>query len=165
MSEPLLWWGIALLGGALAVVALEMFIPSGGLLAVVSTSLAIAGVVAFFRHSTAWGLMSLAAVLVLGPVIVAFMLKIYPDTYVGRRMILGNPEPGDAPTGADAETDRLAALVGAEGVAMTDLHPVGTIRVEGERLEALAEIGAIDSGQRVRITSVEGTRIKVRAIV
>jgi hypothetical protein len=47
-------------------------------------------------------------------------------------MILGNDaRPDEAPV--DAEAERLEALVGAEGTALTDLRPVGTIRVEGER--------------------------------
>jgi len=163
MNEPLLWWGLMLFGAAMAVVVLEMFVPSGGLLAVLSVSLAIAGVVSFWKHSTGWGLTSLAALLVFGPMVVAFMLKIYPDTFMGRRMILGNDgNSDDAPV--DAEAERLEALIGAEGTALTDLRPVGTIRVESERLEALAELGVIDAGARVRIVSVEGARIKVRPI-
>ena len=164
MTEPLVWWGLGLFLAAAAVVVLELFIPSAGLLAALSTSLAIAGVVSFWRHSPVWGLSSLAALLVLGPMLMAFMLKVYPDTFVGRRMILGNdPDPEDGPPPPD-ETEKLSALVGAEGTAATDLHPVGVIRVDGQRLEALAELGAIDAGAKVRIVAVEGTRIKVRSI-
>ncbi|MBL0922524.1 MAG: NfeD family protein [Phycisphaerales bacterium] len=163
MTEPMLWWGLGLFGAAALVVLLEMFVPSGGILAALSTGLAIAGVVSFWRHSPAWGLTSLAALLTLGPLVTAFMLKIYPDTFIGRRMILGGDGPEDGPA-PETDADDASALVGAEGVAATDLRPVGTIRIDGKRVEALAEVGMIEAGARVRVVSVEGTRIRVRAV-
>lgn len=61
-----------------------------------------------------------------------------------------------------SERDALHALVGAEGVAMTDLRPVGAVRIDGTRYDALAEVGVIAAGTKVRVTKVEFNQIKVR---
>lgn len=165
MTEPLLWWGIALFGSALLVLALELFIPSGGLLSLLCLGLAVSGVVCFFRVSNGAGLASTGAVLVMGPLAAYFFLKIYPDTPMGRRLILGDPD--GRPSGADdpSRDDAGGALVGAEGVAVTDMRPMGTVEIDGKRLEAAAELGLIHAGTKVRVTGVEGVKVRVRAVV
>ena len=163
MSEPLLWWGIALFAAAFIVLVL---VPSGGVISVVSGVLAIAGVVCFWRVSPMWGVSGLVALMILAPIAVAFLLRIWPETYVGRKMILAESDEESAQRmGATAqEQEDRRTLVGAEGVALTDMHPVGVVRVRGERIEASSEHGAIDEGARVRVTAVEGRRVVVRAI-
>ncbi len=162
MNEPALWWGIGLFAGALAIAFLELFIPSAGILTILSGALAIAGVVAFWSVSPLWGVISLLALVILVPLLVAFLLRIYPDTPIGRRMILSSDN--DAHSGNDAPGSPHAALLGLTGEAISELRPVGMIRVDGQRLEALSEQGVIDIGAPVRITAVEGARIRVRRI-
>lgn len=167
MTDPLLWWGLGLFAGAFFVLFLEVFIPSAGLLGLLAAGLAIAGVVCFWIVSPAWGASSLLALLVLAPLAIAFMFKIWPDTYVGRRIILssgGSDE--DDPDAAEATPAPapLRALVGAEGAALSDLRPVGSVRINGERHEAQSEHGLIESGSRVRVTGVVDNRIRVREI-
>ncbi|MGD9692331.1 MAG: NfeD family protein [Phycisphaerales bacterium] len=162
MNEPGLWWGIGLFAAALAVAFLELLIPSAGILTILSGALAIAGVVAFWSVSPLWGVISLLALVIIVPLLVAFLLRIYPDTPIGRRMILSSDDdPDAAPPTPDSPH---AALLGLTGEAISELRPVGMIRVDGQRLEALSEQGVIDIGARVRITAVEGTRIRVRRI-
>jgi len=54
------------------------------------------------------------------------------------------------------------ALVGAVGVARTDLAPGGTVFVEGELWSAESEDGVIPAGQRVRVLRVRGLHLGVR---
>ncbi|TVQ64438.1 MAG: hypothetical protein EA379_01395 [Phycisphaerales bacterium] len=166
MSEPMLWWGVALFGAAFVVLILEAFVPSAGVISVVSGMLAVAGVVCFWRVSPLWGVSSLVALLILAPIAVGFLLRIWPDTYVGRRMILSDTDEETAErAGATAqEAEGRRSLVGVEGVALTDMHPTGVVRIGAERIEASSEHGAIDEGARVRVTAVEGRRVVVRAI-
>ncbi len=166
MNEAFLLWGFGLFGLAVLLFLVELLLPTGGLIGVLVGVSAIAGVVSFFRASQAWGWSSLGFLVVVSPFAFAFALKVWPHTPVGRRLILGSTddEPDDeAPPPRDAQEEILKALIGATGVAMTDLRPVGTVRIEGERVEALAEGGMIPAGEDVRITAVEGNRIRVRA--
>lgn len=166
MSEPLLWWGFALMAAAFITLALEVFVPSAGLISIISGALAIAGVVCFWRVSPVWGVTSLVALMILAPLAIAFLLRVWPETYVGRKMILGD----DADERERAESARASGaaerteLLGRTGVAITDMHPVGMVRIGDERIEASSEHGAIDEGARVRVTAVEGRRVVVRAI-
>jgi membrane-bound serine protease (ClpP class) len=53
------------------------------------------------------------------------------------------------------------ALVGAEGVAMTDCRPDGQVRVRGERWQAACPDG-VDAGEPVVVEGVSGLTLQVR---
>jgi len=56
-----------------------------------------------------------------------------------------------------------AELVGAEGVALTDLRPAGTARFEEENVDVVSDGPWIRAGERVRVLRSEGYRHIVRA--
>lgn len=60
--------------------------------------------------------------------------------------------------------DTRSDLIGAVGVALTDLRPAGSAKVNGERLDVVAEGGFVDRGQRVRVIRSEAYRLVVEAI-
>jgi membrane-bound ClpP family serine protease len=166
VTEAYLIWAIALLGAAILLMVLELFVPSGGVLGVLSAAATITGVVFMFIHDVTWGVITLGAVLVLGPMAIAFGLKVFPHTPVGKRLILGgNITEEDRIRQRQAEDARraeLLGLVGATGKAMTDLRPVGVVIIDGKRHDALAEGPWIGAGSTVRVSVVDGTQIKVR---
>lgn len=53
------------------------------------------------------------------------------------------------------------ALIGAEGVAVTDLNPEGSIRIVGEFWQAISQGEMIKSGEKVKVTGMEGMRLTV----
>ncbi|MFN2155277.1 MAG: NfeD family protein [Anaerolineae bacterium] len=55
------------------------------------------------------------------------------------------------------------ALIGATGIARSDLDPTGTVHVSGEIWTAIAQGGAIREGESVRVLAVEGLRLRVVA--
>jgi membrane-bound ClpP family serine protease len=157
-----LLWGLILLGIALVIVGVEVFVPSAGVLGLTALVVAIAGVVLLYKYDTPWGVAGTGLVLFGGPVIALLGLRIFPQTPMGRRLILGAQEEDaeDAPPAVD----RLAALVGQEGVVVTDLRPVGVIRIGQEKVDALSETRLVRAGERVRVVSVEGGTRKVRPV-
>lgn len=167
IENPLLLWGFGLLAVAVLLMVLEVFVPSGGLIGTVAAVVSLASVITFWRVSWQWGATSLAVVMILAPLAVSFALRVMPHTPVGKRLILSS-EPEDAMEEARKAQERHAAeraLIGATGLALTDLHPVGSVEIDGTRLEVLAEGGMVGKGRRVRVTSVDGVQIKVREIV
>jgi membrane-bound serine protease (ClpP class) len=56
-----------------------------------------------------------------------------------------------------------AALVGAFGIARTDLNPTGIVQLPGEEWSAVAEGAPISAGRRVRVTRVEGVTLRVQS--
>jgi membrane-bound serine protease (ClpP class) len=55
------------------------------------------------------------------------------------------------------------ALIGATGIARSDLDPTGTVHVRGEMWTAIAQGKAIREGESVRVLAVEGLRLRVVA--
>ena len=165
-DETLLLWGLGLMAIGLLLVIVEVFVPSGGLIALTATGCSIAGIYCLFRYSTTWGLAGVLAMLVLGPAAFAFALKIWPSTPIGRR-IMGErpPEVVEAERLADLRhREEWQALVGAEGTVVTDLRPVGLAEIDGRRYEVLAQSIFIPAGSKVRVSVVEGNQIKVRPV-
>jgi len=54
------------------------------------------------------------------------------------------------------------ALIGARGIATTDLKPKGEVRVMGEFWEATAKDAPITAGQAVEVVSMEGVYLVVK---
>ena len=168
MSDPLIW-GFGLFALAFLLFLVEVFIPSGGVIGIVAAAVAIGGVIAFFFQDASWGSASLLAFLVLLPVLFNFALKVFPRTPVGKHLILGAATEDDeeraAAVAAEREREqreREQALVGLEGNAKTDLHPIGSATFDGKVIEVSSETGWIAKGTPIRITRVEGNRVKVR---
>ncbi len=170
MSESYLAWGLALLAAALLLIVVEVFVPSAGMISLMAAAMAIAGVVCLFQVSVVWGVLGLLGILILGPVVGFFALNIMPSTPLGKKLLFGSggeEEPGLGSSGAkdgDAASEDLGLLIGSEGVALTDLRPVGTIRVGETKVDALAETSMIRAGTKVRITAVVDNQIKVRPV-
>ncbi len=164
--DPLLLWGLGLLGAALVMLALDVMVPSGGAIAFVAVVVAIAGVVCLFRYDTAWGVSGMLAVVVLGPIAFLGLLNMWRNTALGRK-IIGAESDEEAAARREAE-ERAArsrqGLVGTEGVALTDLRPVGVVEIGRERHDALAETVMIRAGTRVRVTHAEATQVRVRPV-
>ena len=92
---------IMLLLAGLAFIFVELFIPSAGLISIVSGSLLIAGIVVGFNAGPVAGFSILGLTLVTAPVTVSFLLKVWPHTSIGRRLFISPPKA------EDVEPDRV----------------------------------------------------------
>ncbi len=166
-----LTWGIVLLGVALALFFLEVFIPSGGLIGITAGVAAVFGIVFMFRVDTTLGLITAAVALLALPFLVGFALKVWPHTPFGKWVTLDD-EPDDisdrshpgAPPTPTAHPDRPRIAVGDTGKALTPLRPVGTVMLHGRREECLAQGNTIASGTDVRVVVVDGNEVYVRPV-
>ncbi|MEQ8318550.1 MAG: NfeD family protein [Phycisphaerales bacterium] len=163
--DPLLVWGLLLLGISAFLGLLEFFVPSAGIIGIVALVVAIAGVVCLWSYETAWGITGMLGVLVIAPTATYFGFKVLPYTPIGKGLILSNPDPDDPSGDASNASHALRiALVGQEGMAQTDLRPIGVVKIEGQRHDAVAESGYIPGGSRVKVISADGIQLKVRQI-
>ncbi len=160
-NDLLILWGILLLSVALILFFVEVFVPSGGIIAIAGAVSMAAGIVMLFKVDTRLGLLGALVTLIAIPFLVGFGLKIWPDLPWIRSLILSDPEDDEAQP-PPAESEGLP--IGAHGRALTDLHPVGTCLLEGRRQECLSTTGLIRSGQMVRVVSVEGMQVKVAPV-
>ena len=170
-------WAIALLGAAVLLFFLEVFVPSGGIIGTASAVLLVAGIVVLFGVDTTLGIIATTIAMIALPFAIGFAIKIWPDTPLGRALTLRTPGHDD-PAGGDARDEEgdeplpgrpgarvVSTLpVGTQGQALTDLRPVGTVRFDGQREECLALGGTIEAGTTVRIVAIDGMHVKVRPV-
>jgi membrane-bound serine protease (ClpP class) len=162
--DTLLVWGLVLIAAALLLFVLEIFVPSAGLIFLTATTLAIAGIVCLWRHDPMWGISGLLSTMVLAPTLFFVTLNLWRTTSMGRRALgVKSEEELDAERAKREEEARVRMeIMGATGVVISDLRPIGVIEIDGKRFDALSESVLIPAGHRVRVTVVEPHQIKVR---
>lgn len=160
--NALVWVALLLVVG-LAVLMLEVFVPSGGALGFIAVVAIVAAVVtAFVEQGTGVGLAVLAVTFVAVPAVLTVAFRWFPETPLGRRVLPPPPAPEDVVPGADRRL-RLRGLVGRTGRAVTEMLPWGSVEVDGVVGEALAEGGAIAADAAIEVVGVQGAALVVRA--
>ncbi|MCC6322332.1 MAG: hypothetical protein IT438_12955 [Phycisphaerales bacterium] len=160
--ESLVYWGVGLLSLAALLLIIEVFVPTAGVLGVTSACVAIGGVVCLFRYDWRWGMSGLLAIAIIGPTIVFVGLQIFPSTAMGKKMLNLPPDALDGGAPAPSPGAEFEALIGEEGLTLTDLRPGGFIRIGDKRVAAMSEIAFVRSGTRVRVTGSDAMQVRVR---
>jgi membrane-bound serine protease (ClpP class) len=159
--DPLVWSALLLLLGLTLVMA-EVFVPSGGVLGLLSiTSLVASVALAFYHKGIEVGLIFLTVTAVLVPAALALAFRYWPQTPMGRRLLL-EVRSGEELLPDTPERRKLRQLVGKLGVAKTVMLPSGAIVIDGRTIDALSEGTPIEAGQAVRVIEVHGNRVVVR---
>ena len=150
---------LAMLIGGLFLIGMEIFLPGGVLGVLGGLALVVAIILAFATAGpTAGFLVTLLVVILLG-VFIYVWLKFFPDTPIGRALTLSSNQKTYKATDED-----IPDLMDKEGVTQSTLKPSGIAKIEGERVDVLAESGWIDKGKKVRVVKIEGNRVVVRKI-
>jgi membrane-bound ClpP family serine protease len=159
---PLAWVAVLLLVGLVAL-ALEVFVPSGGVLGFLSVVALIAGVALAFIEQGPWFGMAVLAVTCLAvPVVLGLAFQVFPHTPLGRRVLPPPPRPDEVVPDADRRA-ALRGLVGHTGLATTDLLPWGGVAIDGVGHEAVSEGGPIARGAAVEVVGTQAAALVVRA--
>ncbi len=159
--DPLAWSVLLLLLG-LTLVVLEVFVPSGGILGLLSIGALISSItLAFYHRGLEVGLIFLTVSAVLVPSALALAFRYWPNTPMGRRLLLDVPKEEEVLPDSP-ERRSLRQLVGKVGVAKTVMLPSGAIVVGGRTIDAISEGMPIEAGQRVQVIEVHGHRVVVR---
>ena len=158
-------FAILLLLVGLVILVSEVFIPSGGLLGIITFCTLVVSVVFAYR---AWGTSNpkifavfCVMLLLLVPIALGFAFYMLPRTSFGKRVLLEAPTPQEV-TPYSKEQSRLENLVGRHGTSLTMLNPGGLVKVDGERLHAVSQGLMVESGTPIIVVSVDGLRIVVR---
>lgn len=161
--DPLVW-SVLLLFLGLALVCVEVFLPSGGVLGFLSIASLMAGIVlAFVHRGSEVGLIFLLVTAVAVPTALVLAFRYWPKTPMGRRLLL------EVPSGEEVRPDspkrqQLRQMVGKVGVAKSLMMPSGAVTIDGATIDALSEGMAIESGTPIRVIEVRGTRVVVRPV-
>ncbi|MBB5038155.1 NfeD family protein [Prosthecobacter dejongeii] len=150
---------IVILGVLLMI--LETFIPGmiAGILGVlcVLTGVLLVMMAEEFSHWPAWGRGAVACFIIVGSAILQLIwLRFFAVQFWSRTFTLQAEIPS-------AENPQTLAC-GTEGVALTELRPLGRADFSGSRREVRSEDGFIPAGSRLCVTGAEPGNLLVRAI-
>ncbi|MGD9790361.1 MAG: nodulation protein NfeD [Phycisphaerales bacterium] len=175
------WWAIGAIVLGIGSLLVEIFvlpgfgIPGiagvvllfGGLVGVVTGSRTLFPQSAWERHEMAMGSLTVMVSTILAGAAIYFLAKHFGSIPVLNRFVLKAHTPDD-----DEHADVLRAMdadegpvvrVGAIGKALTPMRPAGRVQIGAELVDAVSELGFIEAGQTVRVTSVTAFRIGVEA--
>ena len=162
MVIPDIAWAILLLLVGCALVVLEVFIPSGGIISILSGVAFIAAIlVASWESPTTGpvtGFIFAAITLFAVPTLVAVAFKYWPKTRMGKAFL------GEVPRADEvAPEEPRRTLIGRVGVARSKMLPSGAVEIDGQMVDAVSQGQAIEPGTYVVVVEVRANRVVVRA--
>ncbi|MCM1356884.1 MAG: hypothetical protein NC212_10825 [Staphylococcus sp.] len=168
-------WIILLFVLGVMLIVLEVFVvPGFGLTGIAGISCVCAAVIlGLIEHYTfslshlnadaVWSSMVIfLAGIALAVVAVWYLTSSYGPKWVRRHTeLLLTQQVKDGYIGVDMSP---VNYVGLEGSAVTDMRPAGKVEINGEVLDAVAIMGFIHAGSRVRVTRYENAQIYVQPV-
>ena len=151
---------IILYCAAIGLALVDLYVPSAGMLVILSFVAAVGSVLFGFRASTTSGMTMLTLVAASVPVLAIIAMRVWPQTPVARRIVL--PPPPETPTPVSNESDSLQEWIGCVVESEYPLMPSGQLTIGRKPFNAMAEAGYIDAGQRVEIVAVRQRNLIVR---
>ncbi len=146
--------------GFIAII-LEFFVPSAGVIGFIGAGCVITGIVLTYTN---FGLMAgtifLIICAILGPLIIFLYFKIFPKSFIGRKLILSKKQESREGF-VSGEASKYGDLIGCEGVVDTKLRPIGKILISNTLYNATTQGEFIDKGTHIKVLNVVGNRIIV----
>ncbi|MCK4601970.1 MAG: NfeD family protein [Phycisphaerae bacterium] len=151
---------IVLIFAALVLLLLEILTPAFGVLAGMAIAALVAAIVLSFTLSPTLGVIMIIVSAVGVPVYLVYLVKLLPNTPLGRKLFLRKAAKGTGEGTPKAE--ELKALIGKTGTVETPLRPAGAVRIEDRRVSAIAESEMIEKDAVVKVIRSHGTEVVVR---
>ena len=147
----------------IGLMVLEAFMPGFGLPGISGIILEVVSVaLTWMNHGPMAALGMTLIVLSILAIAISMSLRSAANGKLSRsKLVLNDTESNEA---GYRSTEDLDVLLGREGVTTTVLRPTGMAEFDGVRLNVVSEGEFIQSGTRVQIVRVEGSRILVRTI-
>jgi membrane-bound serine protease (ClpP class) len=149
----------------LALLVLEFFIPSGGLILILAIVSLVAGTWGAWKAwspDRMWMFYSyLGLLLVLSPGSVVAGLYLINSTSLGSKILLDGPEQ-DEIIGFRKSAETLRELIGQRGETLGLLNPGGMVTIDGTRYHCESPGMTIQPKTEVEVIEVQGNRLVVR---
>lgn len=153
--KPFIWPITLQIIGILVMIA-EIFIPSLGLLTVISLGLIFYSLfIVFSQISSFAGMVLLGVDIIFIPILIIVGLKLMAKSPLALKKQLSSQ------SGVVSQKEAIETLLKKEGKAVTDLRPAGIALINDERMDVVTDGEYIDAGMPVVVTDVSGNRIVV----
>ncbi len=156
--EMLMWIGIALFIAGFILIAVEMVIPGFGAPGICGIICLVAGVFVT-ADSVEKGAFITVIVLALLGIMMALILWLLSKGKLRSPIVLEEEQRRNE--GYISSGD-LQFLLGKQGLAETDLHPMGVGNFDGVSFDVLSEGKYISKGAKLEIIKVNGSRLIVK---
>jgi membrane-bound ClpP family serine protease len=156
LIDPIAWAAVLVLIGC-ALVVLEVFIPSGGLISFLAVVALVGGLAMAFRQNAATGMVFMVVTVIAVPTVVGLAFKYWPQTPMGKAFLGELADEGEW-----VPEDPRRDLIGRVGTATSKMLPSGGVQIDGKMIDAISQGMAIDPGQAVVVVEVKGNRVVVR---
>jgi membrane-bound ClpP family serine protease len=156
LIDPIAWAAVLVLIGC-ALVVLEVFIPSGGLISFLAVVALVGGIAMAFRQNAATGMVFMVVTVIAVPTVVGLAFKYWPQTPMGKAFLGELADEGEW-----VPEDPRRDLIGRVGTATSKMLPSGGVQIDGKMIDAISQGMAIDPGQAVVVVEVKGNRVVVR---
>ncbi len=159
-----LWLPILLFFLGFTALFIELLVPAVGTIGGTGIICMVASTVLAYRNfGSPVGTIFLVGTLVGTPALVLVGLKMFPKTFVGKKLILGDAQ--DQQRGFTSYSgEQYRGLAGKQGTALTMLRPSGMVMIDDRKYSVVTGGDLIEKGSRVRVVKVEGSRIVVRRL-
>ena len=151
ISDP--FFSYLLLGIGVALIFLEVFIPSGGIIGIVALASLALGIYGFFHQ----GLILLGSIIAITSIF--FVISMF--SFMLRRISLTETQGADAFSSVDNE---IAGVMGRSGVTKSALRPAGVALIDGKRVDVVASRGFIEKDKQVKVIETSGNRVVVKEL-
>ena len=144
------------------VMCFELFVPSAGMLGIVAIIFLVSGIIVGFTVSFSLGMTLMIVTLLAILLLFALMVKIWPKTPIGRRILLTPVDSPDDVLPHSKYLDDIRETVGQLGIAKTKMLPSGIVMINGKKFDALSDGLPIDQGAAIKVVAIKGNRIVVQ---
>jgi membrane-bound serine protease (ClpP class) len=157
-----IWIPVLLFVVGFVALFLELFVPAAGVIGGTGIICMIVGTVLGYRNlGRLTGSILLAGTLIGTPAMIVIGLKLFPKTFVGRKLILSQSQQRES--GFTSYTENMyEGLTGKTGTALTTLRPSGMVMIDSKKYSVVTSGEMIQRNAAVRVIKVEGSRIVVR---
>ncbi|MCK5155489.1 MAG: hypothetical protein KAQ69_03585 [Spirochaetales bacterium] len=147
--------------GLIAIIV-EFFVPAAGIIGIIGGGCIVGSVVfAFLDYGILTGSIFILGALILTPLLIIFYFKIFPKTIIGKKLILNTKQSHESGFTSFTQ-EKYRNLKGSSGIVIKDMRPIGIVEIEGQRFNALTNGEYLDSGNKIQVFKVEGSRVFVK---
>lgn len=154
-------WSAVLFFVGVAMLIVEIFVPELGPFGLSGLVAMIIGII-FSAPTIKQGILTLMIALLVTILSIPVFFKLFGKSQLIQRLVLSHAETVDM--GYVHTGGKKPDLVGKTGISVTVLRPSGTIEIDDQRVDAIAQGSFIASGTPVRVVQTEGSKVIVAPV-
>ncbi len=141
--------------GVIVIIA-EVILPSGGILSILAALVFGFSLFRAFSISNNIGMLFASIDIVMVPLLVLLGLKLLAKSPATLRTTLSRKE------GVISQNRSMDSFLSMSGVAVTDLRPAGSIKINDQKLDAVTKGEYIDKGSQIHVIEITGNQVIVK---